>query len=243
MADETTPSADSSTEVTDMPSGTAKDAQGRIVNDVSQHGFDKQNRVLSLLTYWGLVAFLLAYTGVIAGGFAVQFGLIGEADYPCPLCMIQRYGMMLATMGALFILIEARRGYLTPARYAQGLGMAVIGSVIGAAGSIRQVLLHIQPGDEGYGEPILGLHLYTWALITFMIVIIYCGIALILAPRAIPLLPPKGGVRWKITTICMWLFLFIIAANLVMIIFLEGFAWVLPDNPTGYNLIDQLTGK
>ena len=33
-----------------------------------------------------------------------------------------------------------------------------------------------------------------------------------------------------------------IAANVIAIIFLEGFAGVLPDDPTSYNLIDQLTG-
>jgi hypothetical protein len=31
--------------------------------------------------------------------------------------------------------------------------------------------------------------------------------------------------------------------QLVMIIFLEGFAWIRPDDPTSYNPIDQLTGN
>jgi hypothetical protein len=33
------------------------------------------------------------------------------------------------------------------------------------------------------------------------------------------------------------------AANVVAIVFLEGFAWELPDNPVGYHLLEQLTGK
>jgi hypothetical protein len=121
--------------------------------------------------------------------------------------------------------------------------MAVVGSVVGGAASTRQILLHILPGDTGYGEPVLGLHLYTWALITFAIVVIYVGLALILAPRAIPVIPKKHGVAWKVTTLVMWLFMAIVIINLVMIVFLEGFAWILPDNPTSYNLIDQLTGN
>lgn len=206
----------------------------------SGHGYDPQNRTLGILVYWGMVAFVLAYIGVLLGGFAVQFG---TGEFPCPLCMLQRYGMMLATMGAMWVLVESRRGYLTGARYSQGLGMAIVGSIVGASASMRQILLHIEPGDDGYGAPILGIHLYSWALITFFIVIIYCGIALILAPRAIPVGPRKKGVGWKITTVVMWVFIAIVIANLVMIIFVEGFAWVLPDNPTSYNLIDQLTGK
>jgi pimeloyl-ACP methyl ester carboxylesterase len=35
----------------------------------------------------------------------------------------------------------------------------------------------------------------------------------------------------------------VIAANVIAIIFLEGFAPVLPDDPEGYTLIDQLTGR
>ena len=35
----------------------------------------------------------------------------------------------------------------------------------------------------------------------------------------------------------------LLAANVVAIIFLEGFAWVLPDDPTGYTLLDQIRGR
>lgn len=236
MADKDTTSTDSAADADAAKDTTASPPAPGVFEPT---GFEAQNRILSILSYWGLVAFLLAYTGVIAGGFFVQFS---TGEFPCPLCMIQRYAMMLATMGALWILIETRRGYLTPARYAQGLGMAIVASLVGAAASTRQVLLHIQPGDPGYGDPVMGLHLYTWALITFVIVILYCGVALVLAPRAIPLLPPKHGIRWKLTSLAVWLFVGIVVANLIMIIFLEGFAWVLPDDPTGYNLIDQFRG-
>jgi hypothetical protein len=35
------------------------------------------------------------------------------------------------------------------------------------------------------------------------------------------------------------LFVFTLGANAVMIVFLEGFAWVLPDDPVGYHLLQQ----
>lgn len=43
--------------------------------------------------------------------------------------------------------------------------------IVGAA-STHQILLHIAtPGDPGYGPAVMGLHLYTWAFVTFAIAI------------------------------------------------------------------------
>ena len=72
---------------------------------------------------------------------------------------------------------------------------------------------------------------------------IYIGVALMLMPKGIPAAPAAGSVGWKVSTTIIWLFIAIVAANVVAIIFLEGFAGVLPDDPESYNLIDQLTGR
>ena len=192
------------------------------------------------IAYWGLHAWVLAYSVVMLSAFFIQF-VMGE--FPCPLCMLQRYGMILATLGALFVIMQARRGTLTTARYAQGLGMGLIGVLAGASVSIRQIELHILPGDPGYGEPFLRLHLYTWAFITFAIVMIYVGVMLMLMPRGIPQAPAAGTAARKVSTVIIWIFIGVVAANVIAIIFLEGFAMVLPDDPLSYNLIDQLTGR
>jgi len=192
------------------------------------------------ITYWGLHAWVLAYSVVMLSAFFIQF-VMGE--FPCPLCMLQRYGMILATIGALFIIMQARRGELTTARYAQGFGMGMIGVLAGASVSVRQIELHILPGDPGYGEPFLRLHLYTWAFITFAIVMIYVGVMLMLMPRGIPLAPAAGSAAYKISTVIIWIFIGVVAANVIAIIFLEGFAPVLPDDPASYNLVDQLRGR
>ena len=191
------------------------------------------------ITYWGLHAWVLAYSVVMISAFYIQF-VMGE--FPCPLCMLQRYGMILATLGALFVIMQARRGTLTTARYAQGLGMGLLGVLAGASVSMRQIALHILPGDPGYGEPFLGLHLYTWAFITFAIVMIYVGAMLMLMPRGIPQAPAVGTTARTVSTAIIWLFIGVVAANVIAIIVLEGFALVLPDDPLSYNLIDQLTG-
>lgn len=195
---------------------------------------------LGKLMYWAVLAWILAYTGVMLGAFTVQF-VAGE--YPCPLCMLQRYAMILSSLGAMWIVMQARRGTLTTGRYAQGLGLGLLAALAGAVISTRQVLLHILPGDPGYGSAVLGMHLYTWALITFVIVALFTAVALILMPRAVATAPGRswlGRLGGGVSVLVLWLFMLVVAANVVAIIFLEGAAWVLPDNPTSYNLLDQI---
>ncbi|MGV0991341.1 MAG: disulfide bond formation protein B [Mycobacterium sp.] len=201
---------------------------------------ERRSGIWGFIAFWGLHAWVLAYTVVMLSAFFIQFV---KGEFPCPLCMLQRYGMILATLGALFVIMQARRGTLTVARYAQGLGMGLIGVLAGASVSVRQIELHILPGDPGYGEPFLRLHLYTWAFVTFAIVMIYVGVMLMLMPRGIPQAPASGSAAWKVSTAVIWLFIGVVAANVVAIIFLEGFAPVLPDDPDSYTLIDQLTGR
>jgi len=137
--------------------------------------------------------------------------------------------------------MQARRGELTPARYAQGLGLGVLGAAAGALVSVRQILLHIKPGDPGYGSPVMGYHLYTWALITFYVAILFVAAVSILAPVGIPQAPDSKAAL-TVSSVVVWLFVILVAANVIAIIFLEGFALVLPDDPDSYNLITQLTG-
>ncbi len=195
-------------------------------------------RTFPKLLFWGMHAWVFAYIGVLLGAFTIQFA---QGEFPCPLCMLQRYGMILSTLGALWVIMQARRGELTPARYAQGLGLGVLGAAAGALVSVRQILLHIKPGDPGYGSPVMGYHLYTWALITFYVVILFVAAVSILAPVGIPE-APEGKAALTVSSVVVWLFVILVAANVIAIIFLEGFALVLPDDPDSYNLITQLTG-
>ena len=192
------------------------------------------------LSYWGLHAWILAYCVVMLSAFYIQFAM---GEFPCPLCMLQRYGMILSTLAAVFIVMQARRGTLTTARYAQGLGLGLLAVLAGSSVSVRQMLLHIKPGDHGYGEPVMSLHLYTWAFITFVIVMIYVAVMLTLSPKGIPVAPPEGSPMRGLSTAIIWLFIGVVAANVIAIIFLEGFAAVLPDDPLSYNLIDQIRGR
>lgn len=203
-------------------------------------GAESGSPTWSRLAFWGLHCWIVAYCIVLLGAFYIQFG-VGEL--PCPLCMQQRYGMILSTLAAIFVVLQARRGQLTSLRYAQGLGMGVLAVTAGSAVSIRHITRHILPGDPGYGSPFLGLHLYTWAYITYAIVVIYCAVALMLAPRGIPVAPPPGSRARTVSTVIIWLFFALVIANFIAIIFEEGFAWRLPSDPQHWNLIEQLRGR
>lgn len=188
---------------------------------------------LGTLIFWSLNLWILGYTLVIGVALLLQF-MLGEL--PCPLCMLQRYAMILSTLGALWIVCEAESGTLTAPRYMQGLGLGVLGALAGAIFGGRQVMLHILPGDPGYGAPVMGLHLYSWAFVTFAVVILFSAVLSVLAPAALPEAPRAKSLEARVSATVRLAFLAIVAINAVMIVFLEGFAWVLPDDPKGYDL-------
>lgn len=188
------------------------------------------------LGYWAQVAFLLAYIGVLSGAmFYFQFGL---GEYPCPLCITQRMGMMLSSLGAVFIMVNALRGNLTASHFMTGLGLAIVGALLGASMSIRQILLHIEPGDPGYGGKVLGLHLYTWALISFVVVLLFVGVLLMFGNEFMPLAPAAPWAR-TLSWVIIWVFVFTVAINMVVVFAEAGLNWYLPDNPTGYLLFEK----
>lgn len=127
------------------------------------------------------LAALFMLLGVLAGSLFLQFG-VGEQ--PCPLCLVQRSGMIGLAIGPILNLLWGMK----PAHYA----ISMLAAVAGAAGSTRQILLHINdPIGTGYGPAILGYHLYTWALITFVIAVI--GMAVLLLWNR-PFTAPDDGV-------------------------------------------------
>jgi disulfide bond formation protein DsbB len=98
---------------------------------------------------------------VLAAAFAAQLLL---HELPCPLCLLQRVQFALLAIGPI---LNVRWGP-RPSHYA----LSLLAAVVGAAFSTRQVLLHIVPGDAGYGTALFGYHYYSWALIGFAAAIV-----------------------------------------------------------------------
>lgn len=93
-------------------------------------------------------------------------------ELPCPLCLLQRIGLMAIGIG---FLMNLRFG-VSFSYY----GLAIISAVVSGIISMRQVLLHIVPGTGNYGSALFGIHLYTWGLLAAFGVIIFIAALLIL---------------------------------------------------------------
>lgn len=190
-------------------------------------------RVLGSLSFWAHVAFILAYVGVLSTAmFYFQFA---EGELPCPLCILQRMAMMIVVIGPVFIVSRALRGESSATSLATGAGISIVGAVLGLMMSGRQVLLHIAPDDPGYGTAVLGMHLYSWALVTFLVVLVFCGLVLAGSRWLVPIAPRSVLLR-RIVRIILWLFLATIALNAIVVFAESGWNWFLPDNPTSYQL-------
>ncbi|MGW7440529.1 disulfide bond formation protein B [Streptomyces sp. NPDC054849] len=190
--------------------------------------------LLGRVQYWFACFFAIGWTAVVCGGLFYQFGLW---EYPCPLCIVQRMFMLLAAMGAVYIIRTALAyGAVTGRDYMTGWGMSLVAVVAGSFASWRQTTLHILPGDKGYGSEVFGLHLYVWAWILFQASVVAVGIALAFAhataDRSVPAAGP-GPLR-TVGMFALWFLGLVIAVNVVAVFFEEGFHWFLPDDPSRY---------
>jgi len=118
---------------------------------------------------------MLIVSSILLGAFYFQFGLNED---PCPLCLLQRMGMI----GILFGLsLNIFYGFK-----ASHFGLVFIASIIGLIFSTRQVLLHIcpEPGvAAGYGSPIFGMYLYSWGVLIFLASILFSAVFLFFLPK------------------------------------------------------------
>lgn len=112
---------------------------------------------------------ILIIASVLVAAFGIQF--IGHEE-PCPLCYLQRLGMLGVCFGAL---LNLRFG-VNPIHY----GVILFSSFFGGFVALRQISLHVCPGFHTFGVPVLGLSLYTWSFLIFVCSILATAILLCL---------------------------------------------------------------
>jgi disulfide bond formation protein DsbB len=172
---------------------------------------------------------LLNALGLIALDTVLVLAFVDQLwyrDLPCPLCILQRAGFIAAGFGLALNLVFGPK----PSHY----GIAILGAIAGGAMSMRQILLHIVPGTGSYGNPIFGVHLYTWAFIAFVLLIIACAIML-LDDRQFARTEPMS-VRLKVLPLtALAVFLLLAIANVISTLALCGMG-LCPDVPTDYLL-------
>jgi len=167
---------------------------------------------------------LYAVALVLTAAFAAQLTL---HELPCPLCLLQR--ILFATL-AIGPILNIRFGP-RPSHYAMSLFAAVAGAVV----STRQVLLHIMPGDAGYGSALFRYHYYTWALIGFVAAIVLLA-AILLLDRQFDDTAPQPASRSAFAQAAVWLVIGLTALNVVSTLLECGFG-ACADNPIVYELL------
>jgi disulfide bond formation protein DsbB len=166
---------------------------------------------------------LYAIALVLAVAFAAQLIL---HELPCPLCLLQRVQFALLAVGPL---LNVRFGP-RPSHYALSLFVAAAG----AAFAMRQILLHIMPGDPGYGSALLGYHYYTWAFIGFAVAILALAAMLLFDGQFAAGKPPAQVGTFEHAAV--WLVIALTALNVVATLLECGFA-ACPDDPKHYELL------
>ncbi len=112
---------------------------------------------------------LIAVCGILLVALYIQ---IFWGEEPCPLCLLQRVGMVGVGVG---LLMNLKFG-ISSRHYA----LSLLNALFGAAVALRQITLHIIPGEPAFGSPIFGLHLYTWSFIGFVAMMLYITLLLFL---------------------------------------------------------------
>jgi disulfide bond formation protein DsbB len=168
------------------------------------------------------IIFIIAITANIIALF-YQFAF---HELPCPLCLLQRVGLLFIAFGAI---MNMRHG--NEFRYNL---IIIISSIYSLIVAMRQVLLHIVPGDPGYGSKFLNLHFYTWNDIVSFSFIILVSLTPVLKNIKFNSILSYFSISDKLLNRLLFLILLTILLINVISVYLECGFMQCPDNPVEY---------
>ncbi|KTC78185.1 disulfide bond formation protein B [Legionella brunensis] len=179
-----------------------------------------QNKLHQLGNLSGLILVCLVL------GFSFYQQLI-EHTLPCPLCLLQR----LCFIGVGLCLCMNLMNSIRTSYY----GLMFLSALLGLGISLRQIFLHVAPSDVGYGSPLLGLYMYTWSAIAFVIIMGLVAIALLFERGFYESSSAPRHWHYLLSS----LFLLLILANGIST-FLECGFFECKDNPAHYYFWDSI---
>jgi disulfide bond formation protein DsbB len=185
---------------------------------MTQHAVVRMVRFMNVMMLLGILC-------ILAGAFYLEYSL---HELPCPLCLLQRFGFLAMTLG---LLMNLRLGF-HPGYY----GMVILSAMFTGLVALRQFNLHVIPGTGAYGSPILGMHLYTWAFIISMLIVVVVAV-LQSVGRQYQTTTPMSPAGKRLTH---WLFLLVtlmLLANIATIVLECGYQLYCPENPVKYELL------
>lgn len=158
-------------------------------------------------------------------------------ELPCPLCLLQRIGLMGIAFGYILNILYGNR--------ANHYAYSSIAAIVTAFISMRQILLHIVPGSGGYGDPVFGIHMYTWVFIICMAALVWNMLIIIIYPEDIRHERLIRRVRLgnnKLVKVIVIGYVLIVALNFTLT-FLECGTTQCPDDPTQYMILNHYIQK
>ncbi len=168
---------------------------------------------------------LYAVALVLAAAFAAQLLL---HELPCPLCLLQRIQFAVLAIGPIMNIRWGPR----PSHYA----LSLLAAAVGMAFSTRQVLLHIMPGDAGFGTALFGYHYYTLALIGFAAAIVLLAAILLFDRQFEDEGPTQQASPGAFATTAVWLVIALTALNVLSTLLECGFG-ACAEDPIVYELL------
>ena len=173
---------------------------------------------------------LYCISAVLAVAFAGQIIL---NELPCPLCMLQRMQFALLAVGPILNIRYGPR----PSHYA----MSLLAALLGAAIAARQIVLHILPGDAGYGSTLLGYHYYTWAFIAFAMSMVLIALIMLFDRQfereaSLSAASSPTTIDSVLIRMSVWLVIALVGLNVVSTVAMCGFEACSSD-PTQYRLL------
>jgi disulfide bond formation protein DsbB len=170
---------------------------------------------------------LLNALGLVAVDTVLILAFIDQLwfrDLPCPVCILQRAGFIAVGFGVALNLLFGPR----PSHY----GMTILGATAGGAIALRHILFYVVPGTGSYGNAVFGMHLYTWAFIAFVLMIV--GSAIFLFDDRQFERPEPWSSRLDVLSLTVLVTFFVVAvANVFSTLLICGFG-ACPDAPMGY---------
>lgn len=128
--------------------------------------------LLALLNYLFIAALLAVLCGILGAAMVLQYA---GGELPCPLCLLERLGMIGIGFGALLTFCRGE-----DLRHA---GYSLVSALFLLVVATRQSLLDIypRPGHAYIGSAVLGLHMPIWAILVALAVLIayalkFCGL-------------------------------------------------------------------
>lgn len=171
---------------------------------------------------------VLALIAISAALLIAFYYQLAFNELPCPLCLLQRVGLILAGIGFAMNVRYGVRG----THYCCVLVSAVVTGVIAG----RQILLHIAPDSGAYGSALWGLHFYTWCFIASVLIILYVSLLLSVRRTSNTVQPVSMSTSGRIA---MAVFGLTIMANLISTL-LECGGGQCASDPVVYELLERL---